>query len=135
MEKTVPFSKKVEETGIGYVEENKTASALIDQSEKFIDDYGQERDNILHLSNWIANAASNIMPRSLVGTDGQNFRESEIVSQIGCPEKFLRRLRSEVSNKLVYKQFLTNESCEIAYSYSICDIGLDIISKSHKFYS
>ena len=89
-------STKVDETGIGYVEEGKTASALID-TEKFINDYDKERDNILHLSNWIANAASNIMPRSLVGTDGQNFRESEIVSQIGCPEKFLRRLRSEVS--------------------------------------
>ena len=74
-----------------------TASALIDQTDKFIDDYGQIRDNILHLSNWIANAASNIMPRSLVGTDGQNFRQSEIESQIGCPEKFLRRLRSKVS--------------------------------------
>ena len=89
-------SIQVDETGIGYVEEGKTASALID-TEKFINDYDKERDNILHLSNWIANAASNIMPRSLVGTDGQNFRESEMVSQIGCPEKFLRRLRSEVS--------------------------------------
>ena len=94
-------STKVDETGIGYVEEERTASALIDQTEKFIDDYGQERDNILHLSNWIANAASNIMPRSLVGTDGQIFRESEIVSQIGCPEKFLRRLRSEVSTNWI----------------------------------
>ena len=92
-------STKVDGIGCveGYVEENKTASALIDQTEKFIDVHGKERDNILHLSNWIANAATNIMPRSLVGTDGQNFRKSEIESQIGCPEKFFRRLRSKVS--------------------------------------
>ena len=63
--------------------------------ENFTNKYGT-RENVLHLKHWIANAVTNVMPRSLAGIDGSNFRRSEIESQFGDPEKFLRRLRSEV---------------------------------------